>query len=167
MAQAAEIQVTPEEARFLRRFFRRQTLPWMVGLGAVAVAAARFAVPPTDPEIERRLGESVAAIEALRAENAALLTRLEAVGQRMPAELERWLAAAEKRLAAVERRPNPVVREVPDAEARLRRLEERLVAADSAQDTFARSNLARLKELEGRLASVEGAAPALPAAPAP
>jgi hypothetical protein len=167
MAQAAELQVTPEEARFLRRFFRRQLLPWALGLGAVAVAAARFAVPPADPGIERRLSESGAAIESLRAESAALRTQLEALGQRIPRDFERRLAAAEGRLAAVERRPSGAGREASDVAARLRRLEERLAAAGGAEDSVARSNLARLQELEARMGALEGSAPAVPAAPSP
>jgi hypothetical protein len=167
MAQAAEMQVTPEEARFLRRFFRRQALPWMLALGVAAIAAARWAVPAADPGLERRLGEANAAIEALRAENAVLRTHVEALGQRVGPAVDRRLAAAEGRLDAVERRPAGAPRDASDLAGRLARLEERLASAASAHDTVTRSNLARLQELESRLGAVEGTSAPLPAAPAP
>jgi hypothetical protein len=162
MAQNAEMQVTPEEARFLRRFFRRQALPWMLGLAVAAIAAARWAVPAADPGIERRLAESTAAIEALRAENAALRTHVEALGQRVQPAVDRRLAAAESRIAAIEKRPTASASGVAE---RVARLEDRLEAATSTHDTVTRSNLARLKELEARMGAFEGSP--LPAAPAP
>src|SRR3990172_5045047 len=87
MGQATEMQVTPAEARFLRRFFRRQALPWILILGVVAIGAARWAVPPADPGIDRPLPHSSAAIAALRAENAALPTELHAIGPRLASPL--------------------------------------------------------------------------------
>ena len=77
-----EIQVSAEERRFLRRFFRREALPWILVLGVAAIGAARWAVPAAEPGLEMRLRESVAAIESLRAENAALRTEMDALGQR-------------------------------------------------------------------------------------
>ena len=163
----AEMQVTAEEARFLRRFFRRQALPWMVGLGAVAIAAARWAVPAADPEIELRLAESAAVIEAVRAENAALRTELDAMGQRIEAKVARRLDSAEERIAAVEKRkPERQGRSSGDSE-RVARLEEKLANMIAAHDTVTRSNLSRLKELEARMQGVEGAGSAVPASPAP
>jgi hypothetical protein len=164
MAQNAEMQVTPEEARFLRRFFRRQALPWLAGLAVVAIVAARWAVPAADPGIEQRLAETSAAIEALRAENAALRTHLDAVGQRVQPTVDRRLAAAEGRIAALEKLPKPKG-DGSEVAARVARLEERLAGATSATDTVTRSNLARLKDLESRMGALEGTP--LPAAPAP
>jgi hypothetical protein len=166
MAQNAEMQVTPEEARFLRRFFRRQALPWLLGMVVAAIVAARWAVPAADPGIEQRLAESTAAIEALRAENAALRTQLDALGQRVqqPA-VDRRLAAAEGRITALENLPRPAKGDGSEVAERVSRLEERLASATSATDTVTRSNLARLKDLESRMGALEGTA--LPAAPAP
>jgi predicted nucleic acid-binding Zn-ribbon protein len=164
MAQNAEMQVTPEEARFLRRFFRRQALPWLLALAVLAIAAARWAVPPADPGIERRLAESTAAIEALRAESAALRTRLEAVGQQVQPTVDRRIAAAESRIAALEK-GSSAGGDASRVAERVARLEDRLASAASANDTVTRSNLARLKDLESRMGALEG--DALPAAPAP
>jgi predicted nucleic acid-binding Zn-ribbon protein len=164
MAQNAEMQVTPEEARFLRRFFRRQALPWLLALAVLAIAAARWAVPPADPGIERRLAESTAAIEALRAESAALRTRLEAVGQQVQPTVDRRIAAAESRIAALEK-GSSAGGDASRVAERVVRLEDRLASAASANDTVTRSNLARLKDLESRMGALEG--DALPAAPAP
>ena len=166
MAQA-EMQVTPEEARFLRRFFRRQALPWVVGIGVVAIAAARWAVPAADPGIELRLAETQAMLEAVRAENAAVRTELDAVGQRIQAAVDRRIVAAEGRIAAIEKRPAARSGDASRVTERLARLEERLVGATSAHDTVTRSSLSRLKDLEARMREVEGSRAVLPAAPAP
>ncbi len=167
MGQAAEIQVTQEEVRFLRRFFRRQALPWILVLGAVAVGAARWAVPAADPGLEQRLAESAAAIEALRAENAALRTGLDALGQRVPPAVDRRLAAAEGRLAAIEKRPSAPARDVSGVPERLQRLEERVASATGSHDTITRSSLTRLRDLESRMGTLEGAPAPVPAALAP
>jgi len=162
-----EIQVSAEERRFLRRFFRRQALPWMLVLGVVAIGAARWAVPAADPGLEMRLRESIAAIESLRAENAALRTQMDALGQRVqhPA-VDRRLEAAEARLAAIERRPAASA-DASGVDDRLARLEGRLESAVSAHDTVTRSNLTRLRDLESRMGAVDGASASAPAAPAP
>ena len=162
MAKNAEMQVTQEEARFLRRFFRRQALPWMLGLALAAIAAARWAVPAADPQIEQRLAASAAAIEMLQAENAALRTQVEAIGQRAQSGLDRRLAAAEGRLTAIERRPAADGSGVVE---RVARLEQRLESTTSAHDTVTRSNLSRLKDLEWRIGALDGST--APAAPAP
>jgi uncharacterized coiled-coil protein SlyX len=166
MAQA-EMQVTPEEARFLRRFFRRQALPWMVGIAIVAIAAARWAVPAADPGLEQSVADAMAVVEAVRAENAALRTELDAVGQRVEAAVDKRLLAAEGRIAAIEKRPGRREVDTSAVTDRIARLEERIAGQTSAHDTITRSNLARLKDLEARVANVEGASASLPAAPAP
>ena len=166
MAQA-EMQVTPEEARFIRRFFRRQALPWMVVLGVLAIAASRWAVPAADPDLARELAETRTMLEAVRAENATLRTQLDAVGQRIQAAVDRRIGAAEGRIAAIEKLPRARTAEASGVTERLARVEERLAAAASAQDTVTRSSLSRLKDLEARMLSVEGLGSSMPAAPAP
>src|SRR5262245_24343763 len=167
MGQAAEMQVTKEEARFLRRFFRRQALPWMLMLGVVAIGAARWAVPAADPGIELRLAETGAAIAALRKENALLRTELDAMGQRVAPAVERRLAGAESRISAMERRPGASAQGEYATADLVARLEERVASTTSAHDTITRSNLARLKDLEARMGALEGSAAPVPAAPLP
>ncbi len=162
-----EMQVTPEEARFLRRFFRVQALPWMLALSIVAIATARWAVPAADPALERQVADANAVMEAVRAENAALRTELDAVGQRIQADVDRRLAAVEGRVAAVEKRPSARATDGSKVGDRVARLEERLASATSSHDTVTRSNLSRLKDLEVRMQNLEGAGATLPAAPAP
>jgi hypothetical protein len=165
MAQKPAIQVSPEEYRFLRRFFRRQALPWVVGLALVAIAAARMAVPDAAPGVALRIDEAMARIAALEAQNASLRTELEAMGQRMPGGLERRLAAAEGRIAAVER--SPAAAGGDDVAERVERMESRLASATSTQETVTRSNLSRLHDLEERMAAIEGVPASAPAAPMP
>jgi hypothetical protein len=167
MAKAAEIQVSREEHRFLRRFFRRQALPWMVALALVAVASARMAVPAMAPGVALRLDEAMAKIEALERQNAALRTEIEAMGQRMPASIERRLASAEGRIMAIERRPEASGRDPGDVAERVARVEDRLASATSAQETEVRSSLSRLRDLEARMDAIAGDSGSAPAAPAP
>ncbi|HZO09360.1 MAG TPA: hypothetical protein VFC77_08280 [Myxococcota bacterium] len=166
MARDASIQVSPEEYRFLRRFFRRQALPWVVGLALVAIAAARLAVPEVPRGVAPRIDEALARIATLERENAALRTELEGMGQRMPSGLERRIAAAESRLLAVER-PAAPDRDAGDVADRVARVEERLASTASAQETVTRSNLTRLRDLEARVDSIEGVPGSVPAAPMP
>jgi len=163
----AEMQVTPEEARFLRRFFRLQALPWMAAFSLVAIVAARMAVPAADPGLQMQVAEAKAVMEAIRAENAALRTELDAVGQRIQTAVDRRLAAVEGRVAVVEKRPSARVKDDSAVGPRIARLEERLASATTSQDTVTRSNLSRLKDLEVRMQNLEGAGATLPAAPAP
>src|SRR5262245_31711231 len=132
---AAEMQVSAEERRFLRRFFRRQALPWILVLGVGAIGAARWAVPAADPGLELRLAEAVAAIEALRAENAALHTQMDALGQRVQHPVvDHRLAAAEARIAAIE--TQPVLQDAGGSEVaeRLARLEEKIASTAGGPD---------------------------------
>jgi hypothetical protein len=167
MAQAKEIQVSPEEHRFLRRFFRRQALPWLVALALLAVASARLAVPAAAPGVLQRLDEAMAKIEALERQNAVLRTEVEAMGQHLPGSLERRLASAEERIAAMERRPAASGRDPGDVAERVARIEERLASTANAQETVTRSNLSRLRDLESRMDAIAGDAGSAPAAPAP
>ena len=167
MAQRAQIQVSPEEYRFLRRFFRRQALPWILGLVLVAVAAARMAVPAAAPGVALRLDEAMVRIEALEGQNAARRTEIEAMGQRTPSGVERRLASAEGRIAVIERRPAASERNPGDVAQRIARIEDRLASATTSQETVIRSNLSRLRDLEARMDSVEGVSGSVPAAPAP
>jgi hypothetical protein len=166
-----EIQVSPEEARFLRRFFRLQALPWMVVIAVFSIFAARWSAPTVigSAEMEQRLAETVASVDALRAENAALRAALAEEAQRAQAALDRRVGAVEGRVASVEKRSSGSgSRAGDDVAERVAKLEQRLAAASGEQDTLARSNLARLRDLEARLAGLEGPPGAsLPAAPAP
>jgi predicted nucleic acid-binding Zn-ribbon protein len=154
----------------------------MVGIAIVAIAAARWAVPAADPGLEQRVAAALAVVEAVRAENAALRTELDAVGQRIEtavgqrieAAVDKRLGAADKRLvvaegriAAIEKRPGRREVDASGVSDRIARLEERIASQTSAHDTITRSNLARLKELEARMANFEGSSASLPAAPAP
>jgi len=167
MAENAPIQVSPAEYRFLRRFFRRHALPWVVVLGLVAVASARLAVPDSAPGVALRIDEALARIEALERQNAALRTEIAAMGQRMPGGLDRRLDAAEGRIATLERRPSAPGADGVDVAERVSRVEERLANAASNQEMVTRSNLSRLRDLESRVDAIEGVAGSVPAAPAP
>ena len=166
MAQDAKIEVSPAEYRFLRRFFRRHALPWMLVIGLAAIAAARMAVPDTAPGVALRIDEALARIAALEGQNAALRTEIAAMGQRMPGGLDRRLAASEGRLAALERSPGAPGADEDVAE-RVSRVEERLANTSSAQELVTRSNLSRLRDLEARMDAIEAAPGSVPAAPAP
>ena len=163
----ADMQVTPEEARFLRRFFRRQALPWLLVLGVGAVATARWAVPAADPGLELRLAETQAVVAAVRAENAVLRTELDAVGQRIQAAVDRRLGLAEERIAAMEKRPGGRAGDAYGVSEQVARLEERIASATAAQDTITRSNLSRLKDLEARMLDSDEVGEPVPAALAP
>jgi hypothetical protein len=166
-----EIQVSPEEVRFLRRFFRLQALPWMVVIAAFSIVAARWSAPVVvgSAEVEQQLSEAVAAIDALRSENAALRAVLDAEAKRVQAALDRRVGAVEGRVAAVEKRSAvPGVRAGGEVAARVAQLEERVAAANGAHETLTRSNLARLRDVEARLSGLEGpSGSAVPAAPMP
>jgi predicted RND superfamily exporter protein len=155
-----EIEVTPEERRFLERFFRRQVWPWFAGAVAIAVACAfgLRGAPPDDEALEVR---TAAALAQLRSENERLraaVAELEGrVGEALAApgrqgdELERRVEDARRDLQAMEARVAAALEE------RLAALESRVAAAPARTDAAARP-------------SAEGWAPepeAYPAAPLP
>jgi hypothetical protein len=78
MAQHQPIEASPEEARFLRRFVRRTTLPWFACIGALAALALGVALSPAPAAAPTAAatppsgGHDSADHEALRAELATL-----------------------------------------------------------------------------------------------
>ena len=88
MAEAGrgeEMEVTPEEARFLHRFVRRTVLPWIAGVGAIAALALGVALSSSSPIAPIAAGtaapgeEHEAARDELRQELASLREELAAL----------------------------------------------------------------------------------------
>lgn len=109
------MEVTPEEARFLRGFFRRQLLPWAVGLVVISVTLSLALGDEDAVEVEARTSSAVA---QLRSEN-----------QKLVAELERISARVETGLVARENESgNDLERRVEDAKHSVRMIESRITA---------------------------------------
>ncbi len=154
------VEASPEEARFLRRFVRRTTLPWITCVGALAGLALGVALsPPPPPALVAPAPSSEhasAATEKLRAELASLREELAALRSAEPAR-------------------SPLQ---DDFEPRLAKLEAELAArpalapqmATTAPSTESPGELAtirdRLYDVETRLSTLESL-PAAPASPAP
>ena len=109
--QTGEMEVTPEERRFLERFFRRQMLPWFGALVVIAVTSAWALQPDDGGDREARVAASLAqmstANERLRAELAALTERVEAGasrGSQSANELERSVEDARRNVRMIEGR---------------------------------------------------------------
>jgi hypothetical protein len=170
MAEQKPIEASPEEARFLRRFVRRTTLPWFACIGALAALALGVALSPAPSSAPSAAapsgGHDASDHEDLRAELASLRE-----------ELASLRAAEPGRSAGAE-----------DLEPRLARLEAELTnrPAAAAPASASSEDLVIIRDrvyaLESRLYDVErsvqtearredprGSAPtpALPAAPAP
>ena len=110
-----ELEVTPEEARFLRGFFRRQLRPWAVGLVALSVTLSLALGDEDAAEVEVRTSSAVA---QLRSENQKLVAEIE----RISARLETGLAARESESG------NDLERRVEDAKHSVRMIEARITA---------------------------------------
>jgi hypothetical protein len=155
-----EIEVTPEERRFLARFFRRQVWPWFAGAVAIAVACAfgLRGAPPDDEALEAR---TAAALAQLRSENERLRVAVVALESRVGEAL----AAPGRQADELERRVEDAQRDLQAMEARVAAaLEERLAALES------RVAAAPARPDAGARPSAEGWAPepeAYPAAPLP
>lgn len=81
--QGGEIEVTPEEERFLKRFFRRQVLPWFVLTAVIAVTSAwGLRSEGRDDTLEVR---TTAAMAQLRADNERLGKQVAALQERVDA----------------------------------------------------------------------------------
>jgi hypothetical protein len=177
MSDRAAFQITPEEDRFLRAFFRRQAGRYLVGLGALAVAGVGLALR-TAPEAAPHPAEQ-AALTVLRAENEKLESRLVELAGRVerlaaapdPAEpmgaLEEQVAGALRRLDRVEGRlqklPAAPSGELADANAILERLydlESRQKRAEKGRETFEKGVLSRLYAVENGRDSVAQASTA-------
>lgn len=138
MSDAGEFQITPEEERFLRAFFRRQAGRYLIALGALAIVSLASALAisrPGAPAAETLAEPSTAAheLDALRAEHERLRVELAELAERR----ERPAAASGEWVA------------------RLGALEKRVATA-----------LGRIERVEQRARSTAGAAPAAPAAAA-
>jgi hypothetical protein len=112
---AGEMEVTPEEARFLRGFFRRQFLPWAAGLVVISVTLSLALGDEDAVEVEVRTSSAVA---QLRSENQKLVAEIEQISAR----LEAGLAARESESG------NDLERRVEDAKHSVRMIEARITA---------------------------------------
>ena len=122
-----EMEVTPEEARFLRRFFRRQLLPWAAALVVVSIASALLLGGGDASQVEARAS---AAVAQLRAENQKLTAELEQLSTQVAAGVAMRESAAGNDL---ERRVEDAKRNVRMIESRITaRLERRLDALEAA-----------------------------------
>ncbi|MGI9590489.1 MAG: hypothetical protein ACR2P8_03900 [Myxococcota bacterium] len=110
-----EMEVTPEEARFLRRFFRRQFLPWAAALLVFSVASTVLLGGGDAVEVEARTS---AAVAQLRSENQKLTAELEMISTRLEAGLARRESSA----------GNDLERRVEDAKRNVRMIEARIAA---------------------------------------
>jgi hypothetical protein len=114
-----EIQLTPDEQRYLRRTFQRHALPYLAAMGALA-AWSLFARPEPAPEAAAPAPPLAEQPEflALRQELERALAQLAGAAPREPQQA----GAAARQLAALERR-------LEQASQRVGELEERLGAA--------------------------------------
>lgn len=124
-----EIEVSPEEKRFLRRFFRRQAVPWFLAAVVIAITSAWSLRSGQDDTLEVRTS---AALAQLRSENqelrsqVALLAkdvRSRAVSTDGADELERRVENARRNVRMIE------ARVTASLERRLDTLEGRIAAA--------------------------------------
>jgi uncharacterized coiled-coil protein SlyX len=133
--RGGEIEVSPEEERFLKRFFRRQALPWFALAVLIAVSSAwTLRDGGDDGAREARIA---AAVAQLRSESDQLKEQLVALSERMESGLSDRDGGADE----LERR-------VEDARRSVRAIESRVTAALER----------RLDALESQVAS-EAAAP--------
>ena len=179
-----EVQASPEEARFLRRFVRRTVLPWIACVGALAGLALGVALSPPPPAArvaaEPGAAHASAAQNELRAELASLRDELAALAARAarPAPAPRQaegasaeasqgdLASIRDRVYKLELRQD---RKEPERTAlqedlvtRLYDLERSVQSEVAARVGNLQTSEQRIERLEQRLSELEG----LPAAPA-
>jgi chromosome segregation ATPase len=132
-AESQDLELTPQEVRILRNFFRRHALPYVAGFGAVAVACLALALlrgspSPAPPEAAAEsarqgaemaeIAEARAEIERLLAELAEARGRAEAGAAEAGQELSRRSAAAADAVAALEKRLEPLAGRVAHLESR-------------------------------------------------
>lgn len=179
-----EVEASPEEARFLRRFVRRTTLPWIACVGALAGLALGVALapPPPAPLVAEAPGaaHSSAALDKLRAELATLREEVTALRSAEPApsplrdDIEPRLAKLEAELAERSAHAPQMADSASGAESagelttirdRLYNLETRLDSKEQERAALQKDVLARLYELERSVQSirVDDAGPASPA----
>lgn len=160
--QGGGFEITPEEDRFLRAFFRRHAGRYLLLVGVLAVAAVGVALRLGDDGSDAESAR--AELASLREQNQQLRRDLDALGERVAsqdaqaqqmANLETRVAGALRRLERVESR----VEEGPGPEA-----------ADASASWDVSSILERLYNLELRQAQTEqrrGSVPPVPSAPRP
>ena len=141
--RGGEIEVTPEEKRFLKRFFRRQLLPYLAILLLILATSAWW------PSGEEATG-------ALEARTSAALAQLRTENQRLRAELAALSERMDAGLSAQDDGANELERRVEDAKRSVRMIEARVIAATER----------RLDALEIQLAG-GGPSPAGPALAGP
>ena len=123
------MDVTPEEERFLKRFFRRQLLPYFAVLLVISVTSAWW--PSEEEEAGALEARTSAALAQLRTENQRLRVALAALSERMDAGL-----------SAQDNGENELERRVEDAKRSVRMIEARVIAAterrlDNLESQFA------------------------------
>jgi hypothetical protein len=136
-----ELQLTPQEERLLRSFFRRQALPYITGIGVAGVLCLAFAFLRGDgrapPAAAPEPGGSAVALGELRSDLDRALADLAAVrtrAQQQAGEAAQSASALEQRLAAVFQR-------IEKVEGRADAMQKRVTAA-LAQGPRAASPLA-------------------------
>lgn len=181
-----EFEITPEEDRFLRAFFRRQALRYLGVLAAVAALAVTGTIavveaPPSEPASAAARPDpgTIAALENFRAEGRQLHDDFEALSRRLGkkkgasaaevAALNDRIEAMLSRLGRLEQRP--VAEAAPgdaatvsppdsagswDVSAILERLYNVEMRQDAARTGVGRAVLERLDRLEQRSAQLEG-----------
>lgn len=145
-SRGGEMEVTPEEERFLKRFFRRQILPWFTILVVIAVTSAwAFGGGDDGAALEARTS---AALAQLRGENQRLRQEIGGLSERVDTGLARDDSGA-----------NELERRVEDAKRSVRAIESRVSAALER----------RLNVLEAKLGggSLAGPVPLASRAPPP
>jgi small-conductance mechanosensitive channel len=143
--RGGEMEVTPEEERFLKRFFRRQLLPYFAVLLVISLTSAWW---PSEEEAAGALeARTSAALAQLRTENQRLRVALAALSERMDAGL-----------SAQDHGANELERQVEEAKRSVRMIEAQVIAATER----------RLDALESQLAAnAPSPAQAAPAGPPP
>ena len=139
------MEVTPEEKRFLKRFFRRQLLPYFAVLLVISATSAWW--PSEEEEAGALEARTSAALAQLRTENQRLKVALAALSERMDAGL-----------SVQDHGANELERRVEDAKRSVRMIETRVIAATER----------RLDTLESQLAGgTPSPARAAPVGPPP
>lgn len=160
-AQGGAFEITPEEDRFLRAFFRRQALRYLAVLAALAVLAVTGTIllrqeadePPS--AAARPDPGTVAALEGFRAESRQLRDDFDALNAGV--EKRRGVTAAE--VAAVNDRIEALL-------SRLERLEQKATAAaNAAPDAALLERIERLEQRSSNLEESPGGAGAEPSSP--
>ncbi len=138
--QRGEIEVSPEELRFLRGFFRRHTLPYIVLTAVLALGIVWWSSSAVEGDADHT-AEDRAATEALRAEN-----------QQLRAALSQLSGRVDTVLSDAEGGAGTLALRIEDANRSVRTIESRVAAALER----------RLDEADRRLYDLENRADAGP-----